>query len=463
MTAQVSSTRTDYAPASTNLLLDLWNRLPDTVAHVAPDWVANPLPGHFRPGFEVPALDTKMTEFLAAATARWVPAGSYRDHRLTVLDLTANPETHTTKTFPSLLIVARAVEHIRRTGRRLMIVTPTSANKGTALRDATLRAIDCGLVDPDQLRIVVIAPADCRDKLRSSRLLTDPELRAANPLLVYTGPASEDVKGLAKAFAADYAGELDRQHTDLWFTLELPNYLVADTGRAAFEQAVDPTDGAPARWHAHAVSSAYGMLGYHAGREILEQQGQCRSDGRPATLLIQHLGTPDMVLSLKTGSFDRAGVPPYRRSGERLVQTDDRSFPAVCDKVDEVVDPTFYTHRPPTSQKMNVIIAEHGGDGIVISRRECLDRYRQIVPIVAATGRGLPDDPADLREWSMVMAGTGVLSAVDRGLIDPGADIVIHGSGWYSSGEYQPAEPSQLTPVGSLHDIAQAVTGTGGR
>jgi len=45
-----------------------------------------------------------------------------------MLDLAREPGT-TPRDFASLLIVARAVQYIRRTGEPIMIFSPTSANK----------------------------------------------------------------------------------------------------------------------------------------------------------------------------------------------------------------------------------------------------------------------------------------------------------------------------------------------
>ena len=444
-----------------NLLVDF----PDMVARAVAECVDDPAPvttdpTAFTPGFDLPEPDAAMRAFYAAATATWSPLGDYHDHRLTLLDLAGNPGTHTTKTFASLLIVARAVQHIRRTGEPIVIFSPTSANKGTALRDAVLRAIDAGLVTPEQLRVVILAPAECQDKFRNSRLATDPRLRALNPLLVHEGTPAETVKRLGREFIDAHARRLKREHgLNVWFSLALPNYLVADTARALFEHAVDPTDKTDTpRVHAHAVSSAFGMLGYHRGRAALEKAGLATEASRPATLLVQHMATPDMVLSLRHGDFDRAGFPSYvidPSDGLYHQIGSDPHFPAVTYDPAEVLDPTFYTKRPATSPEMNALIGRFGGDGIVVSLHECVQRYPEIRARLAGHERGLPADFRTLREWSLVMAMTGVFNAVDRGLIDHGADIVVHGSGWYSTSDYEPL--TRVSLVDTAADVAAAV------
>src|SRR5579859_3924683 len=146
--------------ASGNLLADYYEMLPRAIAHCVPDPAPVTEPASFSPGFSLPELTGEVREFLAAATVTWQPLGEYAGHPITMLDLSGNPGTNTTKTFASLVIVARAVEFIRRTGEPIVIFSPTSANKGATLRDAALRAIAAGLVTPDQLRVVILVP-DC--------------------------------------------------------------------------------------------------------------------------------------------------------------------------------------------------------------------------------------------------------------------------------------------------------------
>lgn len=444
-----------------NLLLDYYDLLPSAIAALVPDPSPVTTPGSFTPGYALPELDDQVRTYFAAASTSWRLLGEYCGRRIMLLDLAENPRTHTTKTFPSMLIVARAVEYIRRTGQPIMIFSPTSANKGTALRDAVLRAIEAGLVTPEQLRIVVLAPSSGLAKLRWSELATDDRLRALNPLLVYDGPEPEGVKALGKAFVSDYAATISRTHRlHLWYSLDLSNYVVADTARAFFELTAAPTDSAGRpRTHAHAVSSAFGLLGYHAGREVLEQAGLASQRTRPASLLVQHLATPDMVLHLLHGSFDRCHRPAYAAvpGSGKFAQADDPHFPAITDDPQEVLDPTFYSRRPVTSPAMDEIIGRYGGDGIVVSKHECLQRYARLSELFATSRRPLPDDASQVREWSLIMALTGALNAIDRSLVKPDHDLVVHGSGWYTSADYLPVPPQAVVPVSSCEDIAAAV------
>ncbi|MDZ5442296.1 DUF6002 family protein [Micromonospora sp. 4G57] len=443
-----------------NLIVDYYDLIPAAAARcgAAPGGGAG-TPG-FAPGFDLPALTDDIREFFAAATATWRPLGEYQGHPIQLMDLTGNPGTHTTKTFASMLIVARAVEHIRRTGESICIFTPTSANKGIALRDAVGRALAAGLVKPDHLSVVVLAPASTRHKFRSDRLAGDPALRRLSPLLRFTGGAAEGVKALGRAFVDGYAAEAyDKHGLNLWYSLDLRNYLVADAARAAFEADASPTSSAGPRWHAHAVSSAYGLLGYNLGRDVLEATGRAEPADRPGFLLVQHLGTPDMVLNLRHGSFSRSHLPRYQRdqAGGGWTQREDPHFPEVTDDPDEILDPTFYTHEPVTSPAMNDLIRRFGGDGIVVSRRECVRRYPMLRDWFAAGSRPLPEDPAQLREWSIVMALTGVLGAIDRGIVPAGHEIVLHGSGCYTSADYVTAEPD--AEVSTVDEVAAAVLG----
>ncbi len=450
------------SPVRGNLLVDHYDELPAVIAQTVPDPRPVAEPGAFHPGYALPELDDDLVRFFAAAGVAWRPVGEYAGHPVSLLDLTVNPGTHTTKTYASLLIVARAVRHIRDTGRSVLIVSPTSANKGVALRDAVLRALDAGLVAPEQLRVVIVAPASGRAKLRASRLSSDPQLRRLNPMLLCPAGPPEAVKALAREFVTEYAGKLHAaEHSvDTWFSLDLANYLIADAARALFEQRVAPVRPGEQRLHAHAVSSAFGLLGYHAGRELLERRGAVTPASRPASLLVQHLATPDMVLGLRQGDPQRWRLPDYAldpATGLLRQVGDDPHFPAVSYALDEVLDPTFYTHRPVTGPAMNQLIARYGGDGIVVSLAECIARY----PYLRAwLGEALPRLPADLRtlrEWSTVMALTGVTNAVDRGLLPPGQPIVVHGTGCYSDADFEPLCGDSITEVSTVDDIASAV------
>jgi hypothetical protein len=445
------------APAtpSANLLVDFYDQLPRVIeASIGADVEPHREPGPFSPGFALPELSPEVHRFLAPAIAHWQELGDYAGRRLVLLDLTGNPGTHTAKTYAALLTVARAVEFIRRTGEPVMLFAPTWANNGTALRDAVLRALHAELAGPEQLRVAVLAPLSALPKLRASRLSTDPELRALNPLLVHVGSGTEGVEPLGREVVERYA---DRVRHDtgahLWFTAEPSGYLIADATRAFLEARVDPVEAASRpRVHAYAVSSGYGLLGYQLGREVLGADGM-------ASLVVGHLGAPDLVLHLRYGSFDRGPVPRYAydpRSGLYEQHAEPR-FPARTDDPNEVLDRTFSTHAPATAAALGEVTARYGGEGIVVSLRECVERYPLLRERFAAGPRPLPTDLRTLREWSVVMAGTGVLNAIDRGLIGPEHDVVLHGAGWYGTADYEPPRPDALTEVRTAADVAAAI------
>jgi hypothetical protein len=414
------------------------------------------------PAFQFPELTPEMADFFGAAGVCWQQISMYQGLPVALLNLAANPATQTTKTFASLLIVARAVEHIRRRDEPVVIFSPTSANKGTALRDAVQRAIDCGLVNPAQLRVAILVPRASVGKLRRSRLSDDPDLAALNPVLVLDSPVPENVKTLGREFANKYAAEVRRcTGALLWYTLDLSNYLIADMARAYFEHAVAPVDATTRpRTHVHAVSSAFGLLGYHRGRQFLEDRGLSDPAQRPGSLLVQHLGTPDMVVHTRFGGFHASRIPEYHRDATtgRYYQDSDPHFPQVTDDPAEVLDRTFYTRRPTTAPAMSGIIAEHGGDGIVVSRHDCTTRYPELREWLELAGFAAPMDWTEVREWSLVMAFTGALNAVDRGLIGPDDELVVHGSGWYLASQYRPLGDA-ARPVSAASDIARAITG----
>ncbi|MFK4187672.1 DUF6002 family protein [Streptomyces sparsogenes] len=415
---------------------------------------AGPAPG-FCPGHLLPDPDERLVEFFSPSGLAFHDLGRYQGKRLTLLDLMRNPRTRTTKTYPSLVIVARAVRHIMATGERVVIVTPSSANKATALRDAVWRASSSGLVAPGMLRICAVVPESSRAKLWASPLSEDPWLAARNPVFTYAGAHPDEVKALARGFVDGWAETFKKRHgVNLWHTLDIENYKVADVIRAHAEYEFLPRESADDRLHVHAVSSAFGLLGHNLGLRQLADGGVNAPKSR--YFLVQHLDTPDMVLSLYHGSPDRDHAPAYTYDAADGLhrQHEDPRFPQATADPRERLDPTFYTRRPATSAEMNEIIRTRGGGGIVVSGHECRTLYPRIRRLLAPAGIVLPEDPGLLREWSLVMALTGVLQAVDRGLVAED-DILVHGSGSYHAGDFRPLSEDRLTPVTEVEDLAE--------
>ncbi|WUI04135.1 DUF6002 family protein [Spirillospora sp. NBC_00431] len=422
-------------------------------------------PGSFRPPWAIPAPSDRLTEYFDASTVTVSPTQGYGGREINVLDLRGNPRTRTTKTLPSLVMVARAVEHIQRTGEGVTLLTPTSANKGTALRDAVLRAIEAGLVDSGRLNIVTVVPHEARGKLWSSRLSEDADLAVRNPVAVLPGGRGDDVKRVAKTWHDQNARRyFESTGARLWYTLDIRNYNVGDALRARFEHRYLRPVGS--RVHVHAVSSAYGLLGHNFGARLV---GDSFAEAA-RYFLVQHLGTPDMVLHLRHWDHTRDNLPEYRYHPESglYVQRDDPHFPYATGDPREFLESTFYSSAPPTSEVMTPIIHRQGGGGIVVSLFDCLTRYHEVRGMLAPTGIQLPADPRKLREWSLVMAMTGMLTALDRGILPNAEDVLVHASGSYSTDDFVPiraerlrgvTDPDDLTPV--MYDAA-ASTVTGG-
>ncbi|MFG2125512.1 DUF6002 family protein [Streptomyces sp. NPDC048710] len=411
----------------------------------------------FAPAFRLPDPSPALERFFAVSDIGVADLPAYRGHRLRLLDLMGNPATRTTKTLASLVIVARAVRHITETGERVLIVTPSSANKATALRDAVHRAVDSGLVTADQLHIAAVVPAQSTAKLWASPLSEDPALRRRNPLVVHPCEEPAAVKELATEFAVTHADRLWRQYgTRVWYTLGLDNYRAADVLRAFAERDLLPTgdDGTHSRTHVHSVSSAFGLLGHELGHRTVTAGGRSLPQAR--YFLVQHLGTPDMVLSLRHGTHDRANLPAYRfdTAAGLYRQEEDPHFPTTTFHPEEQLDPTFYTRRPVTSARMDPLIAAHGGGGVVVSLHECLSRYAEVRALLAAAGLALPADPRRLREWSLVMAVTGTLNAADRGLLPDSDDLLIHGSGSYGDQDYRPVPEAHRRAAADVTELA---------
>ncbi len=55
------------------------------------------------------------------------------------------------------------------------------------------------------------------------------------------------------------------------------------------------------------------------------------------------------------------------------------------------------------------------------------------------------------------MALTGVLNASERGLFADYPEVVVHGSGSYSTNDYTPLPDSELTIISNRHELAAEV------
>ncbi len=399
----------------------------------------------FSPGAELPELTAPMREYLSASDLVHSPMANYRGKDLALMDLGRNPATMTTKIFPSLIIVARAVRYIQDTGQPVTIITPSSANKATGLRDAVLRAITCGLVSPDQLNIVSIVPVGSVSKLRVSELFTDPALRARNPIVLYPGKVPGEVKIIARGVIEQHGESIAaKTKTRLWYTMRLENYMAADVIRPLAEAEFFPASPGRPRLQAQAVSSAFGLLGYAYGRTAFQDLTGAAPEAR--YFLVQHLGAPDMVLSLNHGGIvDERQIPAYSYSADTglYTQHESENFPAVTFDPRETLDTTFYTRNPPTSARMNELIHGQGGGGIVVSLAECLERYGQARAMLSSAGMRIPASPMAVREWSSIMATVGILNAIDRNLV-PEDDVLIHGSGTYAADDFECLTPRDL-------------------
>jgi hypothetical protein len=423
------------------------------------------------PPFALPGPgDGRWAEFFASTPLTYRRLGEYQGHVLDCLDLMGNPGTRTTKSLASNMIMARAVLRARSSGRPLVIVTPTSGNKGTALRDALARAQALGLPGADAVSVIMAVPPASVSKLRACAGDADPEFTARNPVAVLDVASGGELKELVARAARAAAGRGGK--AGYWYTLALDNYRFADSMRAFAEQDAalaagdgwagpDPAgpDAAGGRLHAHAVSSGYGLLGYQLGRDVLaaDPLSRPRLLPQPGYFLIQHLGAPDMVLHQRQDG--QAGPPAYDRDGDRFTQRADPLFPAETDDPAEDIDPTFYTRNPPTAPAMTGLIRAHGGGGIVVSRRECLARYAEVRERFG-DGVPLPADPAELREWSLQIAMCGVLNGIDRGLVTA-RHIVVHASGSFWDAVLPPLDPALRTPVSGPAELAALLDAAG--
>lgn len=414
--------------------------------------------------FQLPELDNQIADYLGVPM-RWselaVPEWSGRTF---LLDLTSDPNTRTTKIFASLLIVLRAVHYVRRTGKRLMLLTPSSGNKAVGLREAVGRAYAHGLVDPSQLRIAVLIPGQSSRKLRVSRSIDDSPHAQFAPVLLGQQMSPAIVKQVCADVASAWS-ESSRHDTcgwTLWNTLDIDNYKLADVGRAFAEARFRSPSDAEDRWHAHAVSSAYGLLGYSLGVNLLQSGMYPQLDAprrHPGLFIVQHMATSDMVRSV-TLAMKQQTPPNYKWNPDTAAweQGDSLEFPPSVEDLNESIDVTFYTSAPPTRSEFDGLVRQHGGGGIVVSKSEC-ERELERTSARLAQSLTMTGDGSTLAEWSLAKVFTGVELGRQRGLIPEEKDVVIHASGYYTDDMLPPFGEQGMRIAASAVDVDAALTG----
>jgi hypothetical protein len=401
----------------------------------------------FEPNFEMPALSKRLHDYFEGSDIAWRPAnmglGAQGD---AFLDLTLNGRTRTTKTFASRVIVARALRHIETSGDPVMLISPSSGNKATALRESVAQAYESGLADPDCLRVTCVVPEVSRFKVAAgSAELLD----GCNPLLYLRADSPLDVKALVRA--AQQVLEKPSSRWRLWFTLAPYNYLAGDVVRAFAER--DLGGPAPAqRVHVHAVSSGYGLLGYSLGRELLSAKN------RVSMLLVQHPATPDLVLMAQARLGAGEVAPSYSGSAVGgFAQDGNPRFPPIVVDLQEVVDETFYTRNPATLVDMSELLEAHGGDGIVVSAAECRAAFDSYVSACHDSRLATPETFTDLAERSLLMAYTGLRMARARNLVPP-IPAVIHGTGAYGVQDFERPDGARWGKISSVDQFVTAVS-----
>jgi pyrroline-5-carboxylate reductase len=418
--------------------------------------------GWFSPPWSLDLADHRLRALLSTPPMR-VLSTEFGGGPLHLLDLMGTPEVRTTKAWASLLMVARAVAHIQATGERVLLVTPSSGNKASALRHAVGRALSLGLVGDDSLRIACLVPKGNAYKLWDGPLSRSSRLRALNPVFACNTPEPADVKSLGLAVCETAGERLAADGVRAWYTLDIRNYLLADAVRAFVDWRISPPQvSVGKRVHAHAVSSAFGLLGFEFGRETLASAGLRLADAEPGYLIVQHLRTPDMVLNWRFGSSDHSHLPHYRPAadGDGVIQSKDPHFPYHADSVDEEIDPTFYTRAPATAPAMSSLLRARGRGGVVVARRDCVTRLPTTRQLCAQFGIDLPADITQLREWSLVMVMTGVQVALERGIIAADDEVVVHASGNFAAHDYRSLPEVWPAAPDSIEDMVRRICGS---
>jgi hypothetical protein len=86
-----------------------------------------------------------------------------------------------------------------------------------------------------------------------------------------------------------------------------------------------------------------------------------------------------------------------------------------------------------------------------------MDRYAECRILLERSAVKLPPDPRDLKEWSLVMAVTGLMTAIDRGLLGNVDGCTIHASGSYAVDDFRSIPTTDLRKIGSAQQMLSAL------
>lgn len=331
--------------------------------------------------------------------ARVVRIGDYRGVAVDVLDLSSLSTTGTFKDWIAATVMAEAVAHAHP-----VVIAQSSGNTGNAIaRYAAQAAIQC---------VILYPPASRR------RIL--PELAALPGVHFIEVDAPETQIKQALADASQRLGIPTVPDLNVQYEA---NKLRAYVLRDAAEVCGHSWD-----WHAQALSSAYGPLGFYQGlREM-------RSAVVPRFLGVQQ----EAVSPFAAAIGGQSGDPAAR-----------------------MLEPTLFRAAPPPSlvSEVRQVCAESGGTVRMLSNKRYLRLERRAVAALEAAGVAVTRDPGgEPRERAGLYSLVGAWDAIDKGEIEPGHRVLaVHTGGSGPAAElFQPRHATRVDGVVAAAERALA-------
>ncbi len=362
----------------------------------------------------VPRIGPAQLEAVSVAEgARVVPLGEHRGVEILVCDESTLMASGTYKDLDACLTVT--LLECEGVGR---VVTSSGGNLGHALaRYCRARGIELLSFQPHSTRYKLNAAPPAADGVHIvSAALPEPQIKA-----------------LARRFGERFGV----RHVPA-----LPWRLAASATRAMFILEAAQASAQPVRWIAQAVCAGYGPVGIYRCLGRLVDRGWLHPDRVPRLLGIQQRANAPMVRAWRDGA--RRIDPRHRQNLERRGVEH------------RYLEPGLYNTDPGANYTRLVRCLERfGGELLGVDADDYQRHCERLISWLGAAGITLTRDPGsgEILEKAGLLAGVGILRAVERGLIAPGERALYLFTG--GARRLRPAAraPHQPIEIDDSHDL----------
>jgi threonine synthase len=334
--------------------------------------------------------------------ARIIELPAYRDVLIDVLDLSTLSTTETFKDWVACVATAGCLARGDRT-----LLTQTTGNTGNAIGKYASRL---------GIRCLILYPAISRRKVKNQVAKLD-----GIQFIEVDAP-----EGVLRECFSEIGTRLKIPSVPL-----LEDQLEGNKLRAYFIREAGRELGRSWEWHAQAISSAYGIFGFYQGvSEIREQDGSTE------------IGFPRLL------GIQQEAVSPYSAAISGI------KYEVNAD----VVEPTLVRSSPSAAliQEMHRICSLTNGIVMRLDNARYFALEKDAIEILETNGVLVDIDSkiGSPRERAGIYALTGVMDAIEKGIIRKGSRVLaVFTGGARSADEEGEYEPSLTADTRNVEDI----------